>query len=146
MQALRSNRLQMFFKTGVFKNFAIFTGKPLCWSLFLLKSLTWRFATLIKKETPTHVFFCEYCEIFQNNFFYRTPPVATSGTLQDFPFPSFLLLLLLMLPALQKFKGGLVPNWGLPPKVSKNSLSASLEEQKSVKLSENFSPSVACRF
>ena len=146
MQALRSNRLQMFFKTGVFKNFAIFTGKSLCLSLFLIKSLTWRFATLIKKETPTHVFFCEYCEIFQSNFFYRTPPVAASGTLQDFPFPSFLLLLLLMLPALQKFKGGLVPNWELPPKVSKNSLPASLEEQKSVKLSENFSPSVACRF
>ena len=29
--AKRSNRCsQMFFKTGVLKNFAIFTGKPLC--------------------------------------------------------------------------------------------------------------------
>ena len=26
----------MFFKIGVFKNFAIFTGKHLCWSLFLI--------------------------------------------------------------------------------------------------------------
>ena len=34
---LRSSRLQMFFKIGVLKNFAIFTGKRkhLCWSLFL---------------------------------------------------------------------------------------------------------------
>ena len=34
----RSNSLlQMFFKTGVLKNFAIPTGKHLCWSLFLIK-------------------------------------------------------------------------------------------------------------
>ena len=28
---------QMFFKIGVLKNFAIFTGKHPCWSLFLIK-------------------------------------------------------------------------------------------------------------
>ena len=33
----RSSRSQMFFKIGVLKNFAIFTGKHLCWSLFLIK-------------------------------------------------------------------------------------------------------------
>ena len=27
---------KMFFKTGVIRNFAIFTGKDLCWSLFLI--------------------------------------------------------------------------------------------------------------
>ena len=32
-----NGRSQMFFKTGVLKNFAIFTGKQLCWSLFLMK-------------------------------------------------------------------------------------------------------------
>ena len=31
---LRRSRLQMFFKIGVPKNFANFTGKPQCWSLF----------------------------------------------------------------------------------------------------------------
>ena len=30
----RSSRSQMFFKTGVRKNLANFTGKHLCWSLF----------------------------------------------------------------------------------------------------------------
>ena len=30
----RSSRLQMFFKIGVLKSFANFTGKHLCWSLF----------------------------------------------------------------------------------------------------------------
>ena len=36
---------QMFFKIGVLKNFAIFTWKHLCWSLFLTKLQTWRPAT-----------------------------------------------------------------------------------------------------
>ena len=33
---LRSSHLHMFFKTGVLKNFTIFTVKHLCWSLFLI--------------------------------------------------------------------------------------------------------------
>ena len=33
----RSSRLQLFFKIGALKNFAIFTGKHLYWSLFLIK-------------------------------------------------------------------------------------------------------------
>ena len=53
----------MFFKIGAFKNFVIFTGKRLCWSLFLIKLQA----------------FCEYCEVFNNSFFYRTSPVATSA-------------------------------------------------------------------
>ena len=32
----RSSRSQMFFKIGVLKNFANFTGKHLCWSRFLM--------------------------------------------------------------------------------------------------------------
>ena len=42
-------------------NFAIFTGKHLCWSL-LLRSEGY-------KETPTQLFSCEYCEIFKDIFF-----------------------------------------------------------------------------
>ena len=38
----RTSRLRMFFKMGVIKNSAIFTGKPLCWSLFLIKLQGWR--------------------------------------------------------------------------------------------------------
>ena len=33
----RSSQLQMFFRIGALKNFAIFIGKQLCWSLFLIK-------------------------------------------------------------------------------------------------------------
>ena len=37
------------------------------------------FLKFIKKETLTQVFSCEFCEIFENNFFYRTPSEAASG-------------------------------------------------------------------
>ena len=40
----------MFFKIGVLKSFAIFTGKK-------------------PKHTPTQLFSCEYCKIFKNSFF-----------------------------------------------------------------------------
>ena len=30
----------------------------------------------IKKETPTQVFSCEFCEICKNTFLHRAPPVA----------------------------------------------------------------------
>ena len=36
-ETVRSSRSQMFFKIGVLKIFSIFTGKHLCWSLFLIK-------------------------------------------------------------------------------------------------------------
>ena len=45
-------------KKVVLKNFADFTGKHLCWSLFL-----------IKLYAPCNC---------KNNFFYRTPPVTAS--------------------------------------------------------------------
>ena len=44
----------------VLKNFANFTRKHLCWSLFLMK--------LQGKETPIQVFFYEIYEIFKNIF------------------------------------------------------------------------------
>ena len=40
MTISRSSRSQMFFKKGVFKNFAIFTGKHLCWNLSLTTLLS----------------------------------------------------------------------------------------------------------
>ena len=68
-----SSRSHMFFKIGVLKNFPNFTGKQLCWSLFLTK-----FFTNFIKNTPTQVFSCEICKTFKNTFFDRTPPVAAS--------------------------------------------------------------------
>ena len=54
---------EVFCEKGVLRNFAKFTGKHLCQSLFF------------KKETLAQVFSCKFCEI---SAFYRTPPVATS--------------------------------------------------------------------
>ena len=59
---MRSSRSQMFFKIGVLKNFAILTGKHLCWSLLYIKLHAWRCFL-------TQVLSCEYCEIFKNTYF-----------------------------------------------------------------------------
>ena len=54
----RSSHPGVFYKKGVLKNFAKFTGKHQCQSLFFNK-----------KETLAQVFSCEYCEIFKNTFY-----------------------------------------------------------------------------
>ena len=46
----------------------------LCWSLFLIKFC-------IKRETPTQVFSCKYCEIFENTYFEKHLRTAASTTL-----------------------------------------------------------------
>ena len=103
LDLFRSSHQRCSVKKGVLKTFANFTGKHLCWSLFLITLLVFRPATLLKryrsshqrcsikravlknfaiftgkhlcrsrffqKETPTLVFFCEYCEIFKNTYF-----------------------------------------------------------------------------
>ena len=61
---VRSSRLQMFFRIRGLKNFAIFTGKHLCWSLFLITNL-------LKRDSNT-------VEIFKSTLFYRTPLLAAS--------------------------------------------------------------------
>ena len=59
--SVRSSRSQMFFKIGVFKNFAIFKGKHLRQEFLFNKEVLGQ--QLYQKETPAQVFFCEYCEI-----------------------------------------------------------------------------------
>ena len=57
----------MFFKISVLNDFAIFSGKHLCWSFFLTKLQALKYR-------------CFLANIFKNNFSYRTPPVAASVT------------------------------------------------------------------
>ena len=64
----RSSHQRCSIEKAVLKNFAIFTGKHLRWSLFLIELQVWGPATVLK-ETPAKVFFCAYCEIFKNTYF-----------------------------------------------------------------------------
>ena len=66
---VRSSRPEVFCKKGVFRNFAKFTGKHLCQSLFFTKVAGLRPVTLLKKETLVQVFSCEFCAIFKSTFF-----------------------------------------------------------------------------
>ena len=72
---IRSSHLEVFCKKGVLRNFAKFTGKNLCQSLFFNKvaGLRPQVRNFIKKETPVQVLFSEICKISKNSFLYRTP-------------------------------------------------------------------------
>ena len=73
----------MLFKIGALKNFANFTRKHLCWSLFLKKFQAFRPETLLKSDSNAGVF-CETCKIFKNIFLNRKLPVAASETDHDY--------------------------------------------------------------
>ena len=53
---IRSSRSQVFYKIGLLKVFGIFTGKHLCWSLFLVKLLAFRPGTLLRRDSNTDTF------------------------------------------------------------------------------------------
>ena len=46
----------MFFKITVLRKFAIFTGKQLSWSLFLVRMQGFMPATVLKRDSNTGVF------------------------------------------------------------------------------------------
>ena len=79
----RSSHSQMFFKVSVLKIFAIFTGKHLCWILFLIKLQDWRhLGWLLLKICQTRILrywekidiktnICMYCvELIKNTHFF----------------------------------------------------------------------------
>ena len=54
LDLFRSSHQRCSVKKGVLKTFANFTGKHLCWSLFLITLLVFRPATLLKKYRSSH--------------------------------------------------------------------------------------------
>ena len=93
MSTSRSNHRRCSVKKGVLRNFAKFTGKHLCQSLFF-NQVAGGTCNLIKKETLAQVFSCEFCEIFKNTFFtehvWATASLPRSNSVQisfkDIPF------------------------------------------------------------
>ena len=63
---VRSSHWSCSVKIGVLKYFANFTGKHLCWSLFLTESSGLQ---LFWKVSPTQVFSFGICENFKNTYF-----------------------------------------------------------------------------
>ena len=72
---IRSSRPEVFCKKGILRDFAKFTGKHLCQSLFF------------NEESLAQVLSCELCEISKNTVFYRTPLVAASVIFLYRPIP-----------------------------------------------------------
>ena len=69
---------QMFFKIGVFKNFAIFIGKYLCWSTFLIKLKAYN-VQICLKGTSTQVFY-SYFPVFRMNKYSECRKIWTRKT------------------------------------------------------------------
>ena len=61
----RSTRSQMLFKIGGLKNFVIFTGNHLCWSLFLIK--------LFKKRIQHSCFPVNFRKLLRTALIHRAP-------------------------------------------------------------------------
>ena len=78
----RSSRSDVFCKKDVLKNFAKFTGKYLCQTLFFNK-VAGGACNFIKKEALAQMFSYEFCEISKNTFFYRTRLVVAYGMIQS---------------------------------------------------------------
>ena len=80
-KCFRSSRPEVFCKKGVLRNFAKFTGKHLCQSLFFNKVTGLRAATLLKKRLWHRCFTMNFLKFLRTHFFHRTPLVAASECL-----------------------------------------------------------------
>ena len=67
-----NSRSQMFYKTGALKHFVIFTGKNLCWNLFLIKFQDWRPASLFKKRFQRRRFSSNIAKFLKTAFLLKT--------------------------------------------------------------------------
>ena len=78
-KTLRNSRSQMFFKIAVRKNFFLNIVKETPVLKFPFNKVAGlKVCIFIKKETPTHLFSCEYCEILKKRFF--TERLTSLGT------------------------------------------------------------------
>lgn len=58
---------EVFYKVGVFRNFAKFKRKHLCRVSFLI-SCSPHACNFVEKETLVQLFCCEFCKITKSNF------------------------------------------------------------------------------
>ena len=66
---IRSSVSQVFFNIDILKNFVIFTGKHLCWNLFLIKLQTWRPAAILKRDSNISIFALKIAKFLRTAFF-----------------------------------------------------------------------------
>ena len=69
---------EVFCKKGVLRNFAKFTGKHMCQSLFFKKILG-QVCNFVKKETLAQVLSCEFCKVTKNTFFTEPLPATAKA-------------------------------------------------------------------
>ena len=84
MQLFQKQPPEVFYKNAALKNFAIYTGKYLPWSLFFIKLQACRAAALLKRDSNTSVFL-SILRSFQEHLFWRTSANCCFCLLQEMP-------------------------------------------------------------
>ena len=79
---LEKQLLELIYKKGVLKNVAKLTRKHLCKGFFFNKVADLMVCSFIREEALEQVFYCEFCKIFKNTYFRRTPPMTASFWLE----------------------------------------------------------------
>ena len=82
LSSFRSSHWRCSVRKGVLRNFAKFTGKLLCQSLFFNKVAGLRPASLSKQETLEKGLSTEFCDISKNTFF--TEYLRTAASIHSF--------------------------------------------------------------
>ena len=59
-------------KKGAIKDFANFTGKHLCWSLFLIQSQAWGPATFLKTGSNTGIFPVKFAKLLRKKYLWTS--------------------------------------------------------------------------
>ena len=95
LSCYKSSRWRCFVKKDFLRNFVIFTGKQLRWSLFLIKLQSFGAANLLQKIS-TQVFSCEYCKIPKNTYFEKHPRTSACAISPSSYFVGWFLLILIV--------------------------------------------------
>ena len=75
----RSSHQRCSIKKLVLKNFRKFTGKHLCWSIFLINEEGLKACNFIKKRLQHRYFLLNFCDIFKNNYFEEYLQTTATG-------------------------------------------------------------------
>ena len=75
---IRSSHQRWSIKKGATKNFAKYTCKKMCRSLFLIKLQASGLQPYLEREPVAQVFSFEFCEIFKNTYFTKHLRTTTS--------------------------------------------------------------------
>ena len=78
---LKKQPPEVFCKKGALKNFAYFTGKQLCWNLFLIKLQAWGSVTFLKRDSNTGVSPVKFAKLLRKKYLWTSASLSSQAIL-----------------------------------------------------------------